>query len=430
MDTFVIQGGAKLKGDIQVKGAKNCALAILPATTLIKGKVILHNMPKIGDVLIMLGILESMGAKVKWTAENTVEVDNSQINPEKMDYSLVGKIRASLMLIGPLAARFGRITISTPGGCKIGTRPIDAHLQGLEALGFSVTIDENKFTVVAGNKFPDEIVMREFSPTGVQNILLAAIGLQRPVTIKIAVPQYSVLDLCWFLQDCGAVIEGIGTHTLKIRGSDSDLRATEYTIMPDPIEAGTFMALAAAANAQIQIKEVPLDFLVLELEKFREVGVNFTIKNIRLSVNKHYEVGDIAVSKSTGLKPLAKLHNMPAPGFMPDLLQPFAVMLTQAKGVSLIYDWMYDGRIKYVKDLKRMGADMEVLDAHRVMVAGPTPLFGKTTTSYDLRAGATMIIAALIAEGESVIKDIHQVDRGYEKIDERLQALGADIKRQ
>lgn len=429
MDTLVIQGGKKLHGEITVGGSKNACLAILAGTTLVAGEIKLSNIPKIGDVLTMLDILKSMGSKIKWTADHEVVIDNIQLDPAKMDFSLVGKIRASLMLMGPLAARFKKIKISTPGGCRIGTRPIDAHLKGLMDLGFDVSTEENFLTISQGGSFPAEIVMSEFSVTATQNVILAAVGLGAEVVIKIAAAEYSVQDLCWFLNKCGAKISGIGTHTLKIEKPKSVLQSTYYEIMNDPIEAGTFLALAGATGSQFTVKNVPIDMMVLELEKFKEAGLVFDISEKRWDADKHYYLADLLVKKTSGIKPLAKLHDMPAPGVIADFLQPFSVMLTQAKGISLIYDWMYDGRLKYVKELKRMGADMKVLDAHRVMIIGPTPLNGKEITSFDLRAGATLLIAALAADGESIIREVEQIDRGYENVDERLRQMGADIER-
>ncbi len=429
MDTLVIQGGKKLHGEITVGGSKNASLAILAGTTLIAGEIKLSNVPKIGDVLTMLDILKSMDSKIKWTSEHEVVIDNSKLDPAKMDFSLVGKIRASLMLMGPLAARFENIRISTPGGCRIGTRPIDAHLKGITDLGFNVATEENFFAITKGANFPPEIVMSEFSVTATQNVILAAVGLGAEVVIKIAAAEYSVQDLCWFLNKCGANISGIGTHTLKIGKTDDKLHGENYQIMNDPIEAGTFLALAGATGSQFTIKDVPIDMMVLELEKFKEAGLVFDINNKRFDQEKHYYIADLEVKKTSGIKPLAKLHDMPSPGVIADFLQPFSVMLTQAKGISLIYDWMYDGRLKYVKELKRMGADMKVLDAHRVMIIGPTPLNGKDITSFDLRAGATLLIAALAADGESTIHEVEQIDRGYENIDDRLRKMGAEIER-
>ena len=427
MDTLVIQGRAKLKGRISCLGSKNASLALLAASVLFDKKIILHNLPRIGDVETMIKILASLGSRYQWLEEHSLELDNSSLKPDQLDFSLVKKIRPSLVLMGPLAARFGTIKISTPGGCNIGSRPIDAHLQALRELGFSIQTEADHYVVKRGDKWPSQIVMSEFSVTGTENVILAAAGLDADLQIKIAAADHPVQELCFFLQAAGLKIAGIGSHSLIIQGGQ--LQGLEYTIMPDPIEAGTFLALAGATNSPLRIDNLPLDFLTIELQKFREAGVSFEIIEQRPGPGGNYQLADVQVSKSAGLKAISKLHDMPYPGFLPDLLQPFAVLLTQAQGVSLIYDWMYDGRLKYVQELTKMGADLKVLDPHRLMIAGPTPLYGKDMISYDIRAGASLVIAALIADGQSLIKEANQIDRGYEKLAERLATLGADIKR-
>ncbi|MFH0874104.1 MAG: UDP-N-acetylglucosamine 1-carboxyvinyltransferase [Candidatus Komeilibacteria bacterium] len=429
MDSFIIQGDQRLRGEIEVRGAKNSALAILAATVLVSGDCQLHNVPRIGDVLTMIELLASMGSKISWTDEHSLTINNDSLDPRKLDITLVKRIRASIILIGSLVARFREITISTPGGCQIGSRPLDAHLGALQQFGCTITNEERLMHIVRDQKQPERVILSEFSVTATELLLLAAAGSDQPLEIRIAAgSDHQVQDLCWFLQSLGAQVEGIGSAVLKVKGS-SKLQGSTYHIVPDPVEAGTFMIMAGASNSAITIKHLPREFLYLELEKFREVGMKFELRSEGWDPSHHYELFSVLTRQTDELLPLVKLHDMPAPGFSPDLLQPMAVLLTQARGVSLIYDWMYDGRMKYVQELQKMGADMTLLDVHRVTIVGPTPLYGKEITSYDLRAGATLIIAALIAQGESTITNISQVDRGYEAIDQRLLALGANIKR-
>ena len=429
MDTFIIQGGRRLSGEIEVRGAKNSALAILAATVLVPGVCQLHNVPKIGDVLTMIELLQSMGAIVTWGADHSLTIDNTNLDPHKLDIVLVKRIRASIILIGSLVARFGEITIATPGGCQIGSRPLDAHLGALKQFGCTITTQERLMHIVRDQAQPERVVLSEFSVTATELLLLAAAGSDKPLEIRIAAgADHQVQDLCWYLQTLGVQVEGIGSATLKVHGLAKP-HASEYTIVPDPVEAGTFLAMAGASNSAITIKHVPRDMLFLELAKFAEVGVTFDLQSEGWDPLHHYELFSVVTKQTDKLLPLAKLHDMPAPGFSPDLLQPMAVVLSQARGVSLIYDWMYDGRMKYVQELQKMGADMTLLESHRVTIVGPTPLYGKEIISFDLRAGATMVIAALIAQGESTITNINQVDRGYEAIDERLKALGAAIER-
>jgi len=266
------------------------------------------------------------------------------------------------------------------------------------------------------------------SVTGTENMILAAAINQGTVRIRVAAADPSVQDLCWFLKKMGVDIEGIGTNNLKIKGASS-LKGCEYFVMPDPIETGTFICLAGATRSKITIENTAPEFLALELEKYKEVGLKLDIKYLDISPSENYKLANIEVNGRVDLKAIKKLHDMPHPGFKADLIQPFTVLMTQAEGTSLIHDWMYDGRLKYVAELKKMGSNIVVSDPHRIVVIGPAPLFGKEITSFDLRAGATLIIAALAASGTSVVSNIYQVDRGYESLDVRLSKLGAKIER-
>lgn len=426
MEKFKISGGKPLSGEIQVSGAKNAALPILAASLLVNGKTEITNVPVIEDVKRMLEIMSSIGAKVEWRGKNKLIIEAKNLDPAKMNYDAVCQFRASVMLLGSLINRFERVKIPLPGGCQIGARPLDSHILALERLGIEINRDGDFLYLERKGKPEEEIVMTEFSPTATTNLILATCLGKSKVKILCADYGYSVQELCWFLNQSGAKISGVGSHQLIIEGVEK-LKETSYTIMPDPIETGTFIALAAATRSDVAIKNAVFDFLRLELEKFRLANVNFSIQEIEQREN--YQLVDILVKPSSRLKAVKKIHDMPYPGFMTDLLPPFAVLMTQAEGTSLIQEWMYEDRLKYINELIKMGANVTICDPHRIIIIGPTLLTGQEMTMLDLRAGATLVIAALVAEGKSTISNIYQIDRGYEKIDERLKAIGADIKR-
>lgn len=428
MSSFIIQGGRALNGSIKVAGYKNAATPIIAASVLTEETVILHNVPVIEDVKRMIQILVSMGSRVSWTDHNSLKIDNAQIDPTKMDMKLVSTMRSSILLMGALLGRFGRLRTKEPGGCQIGSRSMDTHFTAFKKLGIKADFDGKFYDLEKVRPAEEEVVMNEFSVTGTENVILAAALNHGEITVAIAAAEPSVQDLCWFLESMGAEISGIGTHTLKIKGAPK-LHGTEYHIMPDPIETGTFICLAGATRSRFTIENTAPQFMQLELEKYRQVGLKLKIDYLNISPSKNYRLANIQVDGQIDLKAIDKLHDMPWPGFAADLISPFTVLMTQAKGTSLIHDWMYDGRLKYVAELKKMGANIVVSDPHRIVVIGPAPLFGKEMTSFDLRAGATLIIAALSASGTSQIGNIYQVDRGYELLDQRLSKLGAHIKR-
>ena len=416
MEKFVIRGGEPLKGVIEVAGSKNAALAILAATLLTDEECEIDNIPLIGDVLRMIDILKSIGADVEWTGTRKLKIRAKEIDPEKMDYSSVGLIRASILLLGPLLTRFKKFKIPHPGGCIIGARPVGVHFDALEALGAEITQDGDFYYFQRGELTGKKIVLKEFSVTATENLMMAASLAKGTTIIKIAAIEPHVQDLGKFLNKMGAKIKGDGVHTIVIKGQEK-LHGASHVIIPDPIEAGTFIIAAAASRGEVLIKNVNPDHLDLVLEKFKEFGVPL-------------EVGQdsILIKSPTSLK-ACKIEARTYPGIPTDLQAPFAILATQANGTSLIHDTLYEGRLGYVNELNKMGANAVVCDPHRVLITGPTPLYGQEITSFDLRAGATLIIAALIAEGESKINEPHQVDRGYERIEERLRGLGADIKR-
>jgi len=419
MQKFIINGGRPLEGKIDVMGSKNAATPILSACLLTKEECIIDNISLITDVLKMIDILKSMGVETEWVGKRQLKIKaGDNVDPEKMDFAIVGKMRSSILLIGSLLARFKKFKIKHPGGCIIGARPIGVHFDALEAIGAKITQDENFYYFEADQLIGKTVVLKEFSVTATENLIMAATLAKGTTTIKIAAIEPHVQDLARFLIKMGAKIKGLGIHTIQIEGVKK-LRGARHKIIPDPIEAGTFAIVAAATKGNVEINNVNLRELDLVLEKLKEIGVNFET-----------ETNKIIIKPTPNLNAINKIETRIYPGIPTDLQAPLAVLATQAKGTTLIHDTMYEGRFAYINELNKMGANAIICDPHRALITGPTPLYGQTITSFDLRAGATLIIAALLAEGQSTIEKVEQVDRGYERIEERLRNLGAEIKRE
>ncbi len=418
MQKFIINGGKPLQGKIDVMGSKNAATPILSACLLTKEECIIDNIPLINDVLKMIELLESMGVETEWIEKRKLKIKaGNNVDPEKMDFEIVGHMRSSILLLGSMLARFGKFKIKQPGGCIIGARPVGVHFDALEALGAKITSENGFYCFEADKLVGKKIVLKEFSVTATENLMMAATLAEGTTTIKIAAIEPHVQDLARFLIKMGARIKGLGIHTIQIEGVEK-LHGAEHKIIPDPIEAGTFAIAAVATKGNVEINNINPHELDLVIEKLKEIGANIEIKNNKLLIKP--------ASKFNAIK---KIETRTYPGIPTDLQAPFAVLTTQTEGTTLIHDTMYEGRLAYINELNKMGADAMVCDPHRGLITGPTPLYGQDITSFDLRAGATLIIAALLAEGKSTIDKIDQVDRGYEKIEERLKNLGADIQR-
>lgn len=417
MEVFEIEGGKKLKGEITVSGSKNATTPILAATLLTKETCVLSNLPLIEDVFCMLEILQSMGAKVEWHGKRTVAITAKDIDPTKIDVSAMKKIRSSILLLGSLAARFEKFSFYHPGGCVIGRRPVGTHFDALEKLGVKISSRGKKYAVDAHNRKANTLVLREMSVTATENAMMLAASMPGKTVIKIAATEPHVKDLGKFLIMMGAKIKGLGTHTLEIEGSNA-LHGGKHTIIPDANEAATFLLLGVATGSAITVKNAREEHLDLVLEKMREFGATFLVEKNR-----------ITVVPAKRLKAVAKIDTRTYPGVPTDVQAPFGVLATQAEGETLVHDSLFEGRFNYVPELIKMGAQAKVLNPHQVVVCGKTELHGTVIKSYDLRAGAALIIAALCAKGKTVIEDIYQVDRGYERIEERLQKIGARIKR-
>ena len=417
MEVFEIEGGKRLSGSIIVSGLKNAATPIIAATLLSREPCVLKNIPRIEDVFRMLEILESMGATVEWQGQSTVMIDTRVVDPKKIDQEKVKRLRSSILLLGALSGRFATFSLRQPGGCVIGARPVETHIDALEKLGVTIKSDEKGYRVNADRRHPATVVLREFSVTATENAMLLAATLPGTTKIKIAATEPHVEDLGHFLQKMGARIEGLGTHTLSITGK-KHLSGVTYEIIPDHNEAATFLILGAATRSKITVVNAREEHLDIVLEKLREFGVDFIVgKN------------EITVVPAKKLRAVSKVGTLPYPGIPTETQALFGVLATQAEGDTLIFETLFEGRFNSIPELVKMGARADVLNPHQVLIHGKTPLFGTVIKSFDLRAGATLIIAALVASGKTIIEDIYQVDRGYERIEERLQKIGAQIRR-
>ncbi len=416
MPKFIIEGGVPLKGKIKIIGAKNAALPIIAATILTKEKTILDNVPRISDVETLLEILKKAGVKSNWLAEHKVEIDSSGLNSYELDHQLVRKLRASILLLGPMLARLGKITLPHPGGCIIGRRPVGTHFMALEKLGMEITQDQENYHATTKKLKGIEIFLDEPSVTATENTIMAAVLAEGKTLIKFAACEPHVEDLANFLNKMGAKIKGAGTRLVEIEGV-KELHGVEHSLIPDQLEVGTFAAAVAATNGTVLLEDVGPEHLDSILLKMKEMGVNFELKdkNLLIKSTDHFKSAMIKVNTW--------------PGFPSDLQAPFVVLATQAKGTTLVHDWLYEGRLYYIEELNKMGADIIICDPHRAIVSGPTPLHGTNIISPDIRAGAALIIAALAAKGKSEIDNIQLVERGYEKLEERLKKLGAKIER-
>jgi len=414
MSKFEIQGPAKLTGEISVLGAKNSALKLIAATVLIKDKVVLENVPDILDINILIDILKKNGAEIVRTG-HTLNIDTTNLTSADPDETLVEKFRGSIVLAGPYLARFGKINIPQPGGCAIGARPIDDHLNGFRQLGTDIVKNGCIYEYKREKNEGAQIEIRP-SVTATENMIMTQVLAKGLTTINNVAREPQIADLANFLNQAGAKISGAGTSTITIEGVE-ELKGLTYKVMPDPFEACTFICLAAATNTQIKIKDCEPNHLYPFLDKLKEIGVDFEIGSDYVKINdaSHLKAIDI----TTGV----------FPEFSTDMQAQTGVVLTQAQGTSHINETLFENRLGYLNELENMGAKIKMINAHEANIYGPTKLVGAQIKSLDLRAGATMILAGLIAEGETTIDHIEIIDRGYEKIEERLAQLGANIKR-
>ena len=422
MEKFVIIGGEPLQGEIDVRGAKNAAFPLLAATILTQEDCVIENLPLIEDVHRSIEILQSMGAKVEWLGERKIRVNTKNLNPAALDRDLMLKLRGSVLFFGPLLARFGKVNLPQPGGDIIGARPISTHLDAFSQLGVKISPSDGGFLMeFDGTLESQEVVLNEFSVTATENLLLFASLQQEPVVLKIADQDYQVQELMKVLEKMGVVFHVPELHSIVIEGR-KNLAGFVHSLMYDPIEAGTFILLGAAAKGNVLVKNVELRFLDLFFKKLKDYRILFEV------MKKEGGIGDVRVLPSPDMV-IDKIQSWIYPGVHSDLQSAFGVLATQTPGSTLLHDPLYEGRLKYLEELTKMGAEIYIADPHRAIINGVTQLFGADLGTFDLRGGAALIIAAIIAKGKSTVNNIYQVDRGYEKIEERLQKLGADIRR-
>ena len=416
MTKYIVQGGKPLFGEVEISGAKNAAVAIIPAALLVDGVCRIENIPQISDVTMSLKILEQLGAGIRSINPHTVEIDCTHIHTTRTSYELSRKIRASYYLIGALLGRFGRAEVAMPGGCNFGgVRPIDQHVKGFTALGAKVVVEGGFIhaTAADGRLKGANVYLDVVSVGATMNIMMAAAMADGSTVIENAAKEPHIVDLANFLNSMGANIRGAGTDTIKIRGVER-LTGGTYAIIPDQIEAGTYMAAVAAAGGQVLVKNIIPKHMDCITAKLQECGVEVEEKEDTLLVRRTQRL------RRTNIKTL------PYPGFPTDMQPQITAVLSLAEGTSLVTEGVWSSRYRYVDELKRMGASIQV-DDKTAVVEGVDHLTGAPIQAYDLRAGAALVIAALAAHGRSEISNVQYIERGYEDIVSKLRALGADI---
>lgn len=430
---FIVEGGHKLSGEITPQGAKNEALQVICATLLTKERVTLTNLPNIKDVVLLIDLLKGLGVLVDKVDDNSYTFEAKEIDLAYLKSAAyvqkASKIRGSVMLLGPLLARYGEAVLPQPGGDKIGRRRLDTHLLGLQKLGaaFDYNIDKNMYSIKAPELTGSYILMDEISVTGTANTLMAAAMAKGVTTIYNAACEPYLQQLCKMLNGMGARITGVGSNKLIVEGV-AQMFGTGHRLLPDMIEIGSFLGLAAMTQSELTIKNVRVDALGNILPVYRRMGIKFEIigDDIYVPAQDMYEIQTFIDGS------IMTVYDAPWPGFPPDLMSILLVIATQARGSVLIHQKMFESRLFFVDKLIDMGAQVILCDPHRANIIGlgrQYPLRGITMTSPDIRAGVSLLIAAMSAKGTSKILQINQIDRGYERIDERLNALGAKIKR-
>ncbi len=415
---YRIQGGVPLRGDVSIAGSKNAALPLLAGSVLVSGESVFHNVPRLRDIDVMLQILEFLGAKTSFEGD-TVRVDTRNLQSKPIPHDLVSKLRGAIVLLGPMLARFGTVKMAYPGGCVLGKRPVGAHILALEQMG-AKNLSTNEVLHLEGQLTPTRVILPEFSVTATENALLAAALLPGETRIDIAAAEPHVQDCVRLVQKMGAEVDGIGTHTLIIRGKKV-LKAVEHSVTPDYLEVGVFVIAALVTHGKIRIHGADCEHLLLFLDAVRRMG----------GIWRHDKEENILFVDGE----LSSLNSIPLqtnifPGFPTDLQAPMGVALSQAKGVSRIFEVLFEGRMAYLYELEKMGAHIEILNSHQALIIGPTPLHGRTVASNDIRAGAAMVLAGLCAQGETVVTDVRYIERGYDRLEAKLTALGAKIIRE
>jgi UDP-N-acetylglucosamine 1-carboxyvinyltransferase len=419
MERIVIEGGVPLQGKVWIGGAKNAALPVLAATLLSEGICTIRNVPALRDVNTIKILLRQLGSRITEDGHGTLRVDNSSIDNVRAPYELVRTMRASVLVLGPLLARFGRAEVSLPGGCAIGARPIDLHIRGLERLGAGINLEKGYVEAWADKLTGARIHLDIPTVTGTENLMMAATLAEGTTIIENAACEPEVVDLAYLLGKMGARIFGAGSGTIVIEGTSSSLKAAAHTIIPDRIEAGTFMIAAAITHGRVTLSPYLPDHHQALINKLREAGVEFEEDAADRS---------ITLSVPDGLRPV-DITTAPFPGFPTDMQAQIMALMCITPGTSLIREKVFENRFMHVSELRRMGADIRI-DGHTAMVRGVDRLDGARVMATDLRASASLILAGLAARGETLVSRIYHLDRGYDRIEQRLLALGAKIRRE
>jgi len=414
MNAFVIKGGKRLLGEVDVAGSKNTALAIMSAVVLVEGISVLHNVPDLLDTRTKTKLLEMFGAKVSWRG-SSVTIDTSRLYNGEADEEMVRSIRTSFYLLGPLVARIGCVDLPAPGGCKIGARPVDLHIKGLVALGASVHLENGVYTVCCDDLAGAEVYLDVPSAGATQHIMTTAAVARGVTTIQNAALEPEVVSLASFLNRMGARVEGAGTSTITVTGQ-KELHGCEFYVPADRLQAGTFLLAGAITGGDVTVKGVDPEHQVPVLNKLREAGC------------ETYEGHDWVRVTCDNAPEGVRVTTMPYPGFPTDMQQPMAAFLSVAQGVSVVEETIYESRIGHIDELNRMGAQI-IQKGRTSIIEGVPCLSGAQVTASDLRAGAALVLAGLAAEGETTVRNIHFIDRGYERLEESLTSLGGRIER-
>ena len=415
---YRIRGGRALSGTVDIGGSKNAALPLLAGAVCSDGVTVFRNVPDLRDTRTMVSILQFLGASVT-TEGTTVTIDASTVVNKPIPHELVSRLRGSIVLLGPLLARFGEVEMSYPGGCVLGKRPVGAHIDALVQMGAEDCSTDEKLHL-KGTLRASHVILPEFSVTATENVVLAASIIDGATTIELSAAEPHVQDVCHFVRKRGKNVDGIGSHTLTIHGTKALLPGAEHTVTPDYLEAGVFLLAGIITRGSVRIRNADATHLTSFIGALKRAG----------AVVETEKDGDIIARGDLSNLKAVRIQTNIFPGFPTDLQAPFGVLQTQAKGVSRIFEVLFDGRMAYLYELEKMGATIEILNSHEAIVIGPSELSGRTVASNDIRAGAAMVLAGLIAKGETVITDVRYIERGYDRLEEKLKSLGADIVRE
>jgi UDP-N-acetylglucosamine 1-carboxyvinyltransferase len=414
---YKIIGGRPLQGEVTIGGSKNAALPLIAASVLAAGETVLTNMPRLRDVEIMLQILEYLGAETEFI-DGTVKIRTHNLVSKPIPHDFASKLRASIVLLGPLLTRFGVAEMAYPGGDSIGKRSVDAHITALVQMG-AENMSTHDVLHLQGQLKPSHVILPEFSVTATENAVMAASMVPGETRIDLAAAEPHVQEVCKLVQKMGAEIDGVGTHTLLVRGR-KDLSAAEHRVPFDYLEAGTMVVAALVTKGKIRLHDIDREHLLSFLHTIQRAGA---VWKYDATAQTLFVDGELSFLNAMNVR--TNIH----PGFHTDLQAPIGVAMTQAKGVSRLFERLYEGRLAYLYELEKMGAHVEILNSHQALIIGPTPLKGKLVASNDVRAGAAMVLAALCAEGETTITDVRHIERGYDQLDLKLKNLGAHIER-